>query len=246
MAEQMIFKRYEIKYMLNKSQFEALKVEMTKYMTPDVHGKSTNCSLYFDTPDFLLARRSMEHPLYKEKLRVRSYGIAHGDTTVFVELKKKYESVTYKRRIALGKEDMEKYLIDHKKVMDTQISREIDYCMDYYKGLAPAIFLAYDRQACYGKNDHDFRMTFDENIRWRDDDLSLDKGFYGSQILGEDMVLLEIKVANAMPMWLVRFLNSNHIYKTSYSKYVTAYKALMEEKKITDDNLLCGGIKQYA
>lgn len=246
MAEQMIFKRYEIKYMLNRAQFEALKNEMKRHMVPDVHGKSTNCSLYFDTPNFILARRSMEHPLYKEKLRVRSYGVAHEDTSVFVELKKKYESVTYKRRISLSLEDMEKYLINHRQVMDTQISREIDYCMEHYEGLAPAIFLAYDRQAFYGKNDHDFRMTFDENIRWRDYDLSLDKGTYGASILDDNQILLEVKVANAMPMWLVRFLNANRIYRTSFSKYVTAYKILTENKQLENNNILDGGMKQYA
>lgn len=226
MAEQMIFKRYEIKYMLNRMQFQNLQDEMKKYMIEDVHGKSTNCSLYFDTPQFLLVRRSMEHPMYKEKLRIRSYGIADRDSTVFIELKKKYDSVTYKRRIALSLNEMEKYLIEQTVNPDTQITHEIDYCMKQYKNLAPAIFLSYDRQAFYGKDDHEFRMTFDENIRWRDYDLALDKGFYGESILNEDQIMLEIKVANAMPMWLVRFLNDNHIYRTSFSKYAKAYEQL--------------------
>ena len=98
MADQMIFKRCEIKYMLDITQAELLKNQMKQYMTADEHGMSTICSLYFDTPDYLLIQRSMEHPVYKEKLRLRSYGTADKDTTVFVELKKKYESVVYKRR----------------------------------------------------------------------------------------------------------------------------------------------------
>lgn len=144
MAEQMIFKRYEIKYMLNRKQFEELKMIMKEYMVADVHGKSTNCSLYFDTPQFLLVRRSMEHPMYKEKLRVRSYGIADEDSTVFVELKKKFDSVTYKRRIAMSLNEMERYLIYGEKVRDTQITHEIDYCMENYGELNPAIYLSYD------------------------------------------------------------------------------------------------------
>ena len=87
MADQMIFKRCEIKYMLDITQAELLKNQMKQYMTADEHGVSTICSLYFDTPDYLLIQRSMEHPVYKEKLRLRSYGTADKDTTVFVELK---------------------------------------------------------------------------------------------------------------------------------------------------------------
>ena len=110
MGNQMIFKRYEIKYMLNSEQLSFLKQEMEKYMIADEHGKSTICSLYFDTPQYLLIRRSMDHPMYKEKLRLRSYGVAGKDTEVFVELKKKYDSVVYKRRVAMTEEAACQYL----------------------------------------------------------------------------------------------------------------------------------------
>ena len=113
MADQMIFKRCEIKYMLDITQAELLKNQMKQYMIADEHGVSTICSLYFDTPDYLLIQRSMEHPVYKEKLRLRSYGTADKDTTVFVELKKKYESVVYKRRIAMTEDEAERYLLIH-------------------------------------------------------------------------------------------------------------------------------------
>lgn len=139
MADQMIFKRCEIKYMLDITQAELLKNQMKQYMTADEHGMSTICSLYFDTPDYLLIQRSMEHLVYKEKLRLRSYGTADKDTTVFVELKKKYESVVYKRRIAMTEDEAERYLLFHEKVKDTQITREIDYCLKNYKKLAPAV-----------------------------------------------------------------------------------------------------------
>ena len=179
----------------------------------------------------------MERPIYKEKLRVRSYGVAQKDSTVFVELKKKYDSVTYKRRIGMIESDMEKYLIGHTPVMDTQISREIDYVFKTYDKLEPAVLLSYDRQAFYAKDNHDFRMTFDENILWRDYDLLLTKGIYGRPLLEEDQILLEVKVASAFPMWLVRFLNDNKIYKTSFSKYANAYRQMRE---------IYGGNRNYA
>ena len=209
MADQMIFKRCEIKYMLDITQAELLKNQMKQYMTADEHGVSTICSLYFDTPDYLLIQRSMEHPVYKEKLRLRSYGMADKDTTVFVELKKKYESVVYKRRIAMTEDEAERYLLFHEKVKDTQITREIDYCLKNYKKLAPAVMLSYEREAFYAK-----------------DDLSLCKGIYGEAILDKNKVLMEVKTAGAIPLWMVHFLTENQIYKTSFSKYATAYRTI--------------------
>ena len=231
MADQMIFKRCEIKYMLDITQAELLKNQMKQYMTADEHGMSTICSLYFDTPDYLLIQRSMEHPVYKEKLRLRSYGTADKDTTVFVELKKKYESVVYKRRIAMKESEAQRYLLHHEKVMSGQISDEIDYCMDHYEGLAPAVMLSYEREAYYAKDDHEFRITFDRNILWRDYDLSLCKGIYGNPILKEDQVLMEVKTAGAIPLWMVEFLSENKIYKTSFSKYGTAYRTIKANSK---------------
>lgn len=231
MAEQMIFKRYEIKYMINKEQQEIIKKAMAERMIPDIHGRNVTCSLYFDTPDFLLVRRSMEHPLYKEKLRLRSYGVTGDDTQVFVELKKKYDSVVYKRRIGMTQEEADRYLLHGEQVMDSQISREIDYCMQNYKGLAPACMLSYQREAFYDKDDHEFRMTFDDTVLWREDHLSLRDGIFGEPIIGEDQRLLEVKVANAIPMWLVKVLSENHIYKTSFSKYGTAYQKLYQRRR---------------
>ena len=235
MKDQMIFKRYEMKYMLNRMQFEELKEEMEQYMIADEHGKSTICSLYFDTPTFLLIRRSLEKPVYKEKLRLRSYGVADADTIVFVELKKKYDSVVYKRRVGMTEWDAERYLLQHEQVMDTQITREIDYCMTNYEKLAPSILLSYEREAYFGKGDHDFRVTFDQNILWRDYDLSLCKGIYGRPLLSEEQVLMEVKTAGGIPMWMVKFMSERNIYKTSFSKYGMAYTKIFN-----------GGIQKYA
>lgn len=231
MAEQMIFKRSEIKYMIDEDIFRKLMEVMKKYMIADDYGRSTVCSLYFDTPDYLLIRRSLDHPMYKEKLRLRSYGVANESTKVFVEIKKKYDSIVYKRRIAMKESEAQRYLLHHEKVMSGQISDEIDYCMDHYKGLAPAVMLSYEREAYYAKDDHEFRITFDRNILWRDYDLSLCKGIYGNPILKEDQVLMEIKTAGAIPLWMVEFLSENKIYKTSFSKYGTAYRTIKENSK---------------
>lgn len=240
MAEQYIFKRYEMKYMLTKSQYIKLKELLLKYAIEDEHGKSTVCSLYFDTPDYLLIRRSLEKPLYKEKLRLRSYGVALSDSEVFVELKKKYKGVVYKRRVEMTNAQAMKFLLGQEKEKDTQIIREIEYCFERYNGLEPACLLTYERRAYYGRDDHEFRITFDRNILWRDYDLNLHSGIYGEPILDENQVLMEVKVAENMPMWMVEFLSENKIYKTSFSKYGTAYQT-MKKRNDTKE-----GIRNYA
>lgn len=225
MRNQNVFARYEIKYLISKEQREDIQRLMTAHMSEDEYGRSTILNVYLDTPDYRLIRRSLESPVYKEKLRLRSYGTAKGDTTVFLELKKKYESVVYKRRISMTEADAEDYLFAGGKLQDSQIGREIDYAFSYYGNLQPRVFLSYEREAFYAKNDASFRMTFDENILWRDWDLSLREGVYGMPILKDDEVLLEIKTAGAIPLWLTAWLSGNHIYKTSFSKYGCAYRA---------------------
>lgn len=227
----MIFKRYEAKYQLTLEQLELIKKEFQKYMIADEHGENTICSLYYDTPDFRLIRRSIEKPIYKEKLRIRSYGLASADTDVFVELKKKYKKVVYKRRISLTETEAMHYLSTGEISKHSQVTNEIDYFREFYKDLKPSMLLSYKREAFFAKDDHDFRVTFDREILWRDYDLALSKGIYGKSLLDDNTILMEVKTAEAIPLWMVRFLSENHIYKTSFSKYGTAYQTLLKEKK---------------
>lgn len=229
MPYQSVFKRYEIKYILTEHQTRMLKEVMLKYMSGDKYGNSTVCNLYFDTPDYLLIRRSIEKPVYKEKLRLRSYGIADENGKTFFELKKKYDSVVYKRRISLRGcrtgEDIEN------RLPDTQIGREIAFCFLRYPLLKPRVFLSYEREAFYADGDKNLRITFDRNVLWRDYDLTLSKGIYGNPVTNSGKVLMEVKTATSMPLWLVKFLSENKIYKTSFSKYGKAYLEILSSLK---------------
>lgn len=231
MADQMIFKRHEMKYIITTEQLELLKQAFSEHMIADEHGKSTICSLYFDTPSFQLIRRSIEKPIYKEKLRLRSYGVANENTKVFVELKKKYKKVVYKRRITLLEPKAMQYLLTGEIEKHSQITDEIDYFKSIYPGIAPAMLLSYEREAYYHKDDHDFRVTFDSNVLWRDYDLSLSKGIYGNAILQPNQILMEIKTKDAIPLWMVDILSKEHIYKQSFSKYGTAYLTRLRQQK---------------
>ena len=228
MAYQAIFKRYEIKYMLTRQQKALLLKVMAPYMALDQFGRTTICNLYFDTDSYRLIRRSIEKPAYKEKLRVRSYGTATKESPVFVELKKKYEDVVYKRRISLPEREAVQWLSGKEELAQpSQISEEIDYVRNYYDGLKPVVFLSYEREAYYSKDGSDFRVTFDENILSRQTNLSLREGAWGTPLLDDGMVLMELKTPGGIPLWMTRFLTAQHIYKTSFSKYGTAYANLI-------------------
>ena len=231
MGFQTVFKRYEIKYMLTQEQKQKVLKAMEHYMALDEYGRTTIRNLYFDTDNYRLIRRSIEKPAYKEKLRVRSYTQADADSTVFVELKKKYQSVVYKRRMALPEFEAMRWLTkEHPCPKDTQISREIDYFLSYYQTLRPAVFLSYEREAYYEKNGGDFRVTFDDTILCRQENLSLKSEVYGTSLLPEGMVLMEVKCSGGMPLWMTRVLSEQHIYHTSFSKYGTAYQTMIYPK----------------
>ena len=224
MAFQTVFKRYEIKYMLTLEQKEKILNAMQNYMSLDKYGRSSIRNIYFDTDSYRLIRRSIDKPEYKEKLRIRSYGKATNDSRVFVELKKKYDKVVYKRRLDLPCDIAFDWITGkNSRPIDTQISREIEYFLKYYETLRPAAFLSYEREAYYEKNGGSFRVTFDDNILFRTDELSLISEAYGESLLEDNKVLMELKCAGGLPLWLVKVLSEEKIYKTSFSKYGTGY-----------------------
>ena len=228
MAYQSVFQRYEIKYILKRDQKARIVAAMMPYMAPDQYGRTTIRNVYFDTPNYRLIRHSMEKPVYKEKLRIRSYQQARPGSQVFVELKKKYKGIVYKRRLSLSEQDAVDWMAGSQPPSeDSQIRREIDYFLRYYGALRPTVFLSYERQAWYCRDGGDFRVTFDDNILCRRTDLSLESAVGGTPILDEGLVLMEIKCSGGIPLWMTALLTEEKLYKTSFSKYGTAYQTLI-------------------
>ncbi len=225
MSVQSIFERYEVKYKLTKQQYIALQQHMEGKMELDSYGRHKISNIYFDTDDCRIIRHSLEKPKYKEKLRLRIYGEPSGERPAFIELKKKYNGVVYKRRISYSQQKAMSYLLEGEKMSDvSQIHKEIDYFIDCYSGmLKPRVYLSYEREAYFCHQDDNFRMTFDFNIKMRDTNVSLFDDVRDIKILDDDYVLLEVKTAQGLPFWLIEFFNSNNIYKASFSKYGTAY-----------------------
>jgi hypothetical protein len=219
-----------MKYLMTRKQHTAVLEAMLPYMKLDDYGHSTIRNIYFDTENFRLVRRSIEKPVYKEKLRIRSYKQASQNDKVFVELKKKYDDVVYKRRESITLNDMEEWIAKGTSFpQKTQIGREIDYFFEYYKTLEPKVFLSYEREAFYSLDGSDFRVTFDENILAREEELSLAGGIWGQNLIERDKVLMEIKTSGGIPLWMTKVLSQQKIYKTSFSKYGTAYEDMIDK-----------------
>ena len=223
MSDIYVFRRIEKKYKVTAGQKEALLDRIGQRLIPDVHGQSTICSLYLDTPEHLLIRNSIEGKAYKEKLRLRSYGTPNARSQVFLELKKKYDGVVYKRREVMTLAQAEQYIDSGETALQSQIMREIDYAMQFYRYPKPAMLIAYEREAFAVEDTPNLRLTFDSSVRYRDTGLFLSAGSAGKTILPDDTSILEIKTDGAMPLWLSHALDQCAIRPGSFSKYGTAY-----------------------
>ena len=229
--ENNIFQRREIKFLVDARQRAILEQAFRGRMAPDPHGESTICNIYYDTPDYRLVRASMEKPIYKEKLRMRSYGRVSSEGTVFLELKKKYKGVVYKRRIELPERQAAAYMRGQIPMPDDgQIGREIDWFCHFYAGIRPAVYLCYDRSPWYSVEDPNLRATFDKRIRFREEDMSLTAAPGGQHLLLPHQSLFEIKTADAIPLWLVEALEMGEVRQASFSKYGEAYTTMIKER----------------
>jgi len=218
-----IFERYEKKYLLTKAQYKALMERLQDDLGTNQYSFSTVCSLYLDNDQSTLIRNSIDAIGYKEKYRLRSYGVPSDTSMVFLEVKKKYNGIVYKRRVAMTYKQAMAYLNQHKMPNQTQIMKEIDYGMSHYDYIEPKVLIMYDRSAYFLKSDPEIRITFDQNPRYRLDDLNMQDGMDGESILSQDQVLLELKNPGYLPLWLAQILDELKIYPTSFSKYGAVY-----------------------
>lgn len=233
------FKRYELKFLLNKDQFESVVPMLQLYMKPDKYcqnGKTYSIhNIYYDTEDSYLIRTSLSKPNYKEKLRLRSYEATTSlDSKVFLELKKKTGGIVHKRRATMTLQEAYEFIKFGKKPMtdgyiNQQVTNEIEYFLSCNK-VNPAAYISYSRMAFFGKEDKNFRITFDSNIKTRRSRLYLESDNNGSQLLEKGQYLMEVKISGSAPIWLTEILSELKIYKTSFSKYGAEYKKYCTDK----------------
>lgn len=227
-----VFNRYEYKYQINRKQFLQVSDVLDEHMRLDAYNVErqpyTIANIYFDTPDDHLVRTSLNKPEYKEKLRLRAYGVPVPDAKVFLEIKKKFKGMVNKRRTTLRLEEAYRFVSsgrvpERMAYMNPQVMQEIAYFLQLYD-LSPKLYLAYDRIAYFENGNNDLRISFDQNIRSRRYDLKLEMGDYGMPLLPEDTVLMEIKTSRAMPIWLANMLSELEIRRISFSKYGSEFK----------------------
>ena len=222
------FRRHEEKYLLTNNQYKYLLKRINKYLVKDKYYENNICNIYFDTDNYDLIKNSIEKPIYKEKIRLRSYKVPKLKDNVFFEIKKKYDGISNKRRITLKLNEFNSYYQNNKKPnCNNQIYQEIDYTVKN-NNLKPKVFLAYNRLSYYTKEDKNIRITFDKDLRYRTQDLDLNLGDCGKKYFKEDIYILEIKTLTSIPLWLVKELSELKIFPTSFSKYGSIYKKLLK------------------
>ena len=235
-----VFNRYEHKYMLDRETFEKVIKILDEHMYMDSHNKDhtpyTIANIYFDTPDDYLIRNSLSKPEYKEKLRLRAYGIPNENSKVYLEIKKKFKGIVNKRRTTLRLSEAYDFVTtgkapEPKEYMNTQVLHEIEYFLKVYD-LSPKLYLAYDRIAYFERDNKDLRISFDMNIRSRRYDLRLENGDFGERLLDGEFYMMEIKTSLAKPLWLTHMLDELNIKRRSFSKYGTEYKNMINRTDI--------------
>lgn len=232
---QNIFNRVEKKYVLAQEQYIHLMKKIEPYIEKDKYYQNKINNIYYDTENNDLLIKSMQKPIYKEKVRIRSYGTPKLEDTIFLEIKKKYKGVVNKRRVSLTLKDFYKFIENGTMPTNVkqQISKEIMYYFKKYN-LQPKVFVAYDRYSYFSKENENFRITFDTNLRRRYENLNLEKGDYGNLYNNENMYIMELKTLGALPLWFVKIINEMHIYPTSFSKVGKIYEKDFNELNYTD------------
>ncbi|MFC5468986.1 polyphosphate polymerase domain-containing protein [Cohnella suwonensis] len=241
-----VFNRYESKYLMDSKSFYDLYNRLLDYMELDAYNKNDKfysiSNLYYDTEHDTLIRNSLAKPKYREKLRIRSYGVPEADAKVYLELKKKVFGLVNKRRTSLRLNEAYEFAgtgrtLELQPYMNKQVVREIEYFLGRYD-LQPKVYLAYDRIAMFCKNNRDLRITFDTNIRSRRHDLKLEAGDYGDQLMERGQWLMEVKAEKTVPVWLSRMLSEQKMFRTSFSKYGNEFKKSLKSGELTKERIL--------
>jgi SPX domain protein involved in polyphosphate accumulation len=219
------FQRHEQKYLLNRFRYREFMKVLDEFAVDDEYELETIYSVYFDNPHFGITGNLLRKSPYKEKLRLRSYGIPRPGDTVYLELKKKYKGVSYKKRVPLPFTTIQD-CFDFQPGTDKRVADEIRWMLGYYEP-SPRLLISYDRRALRCPENETLRITLDTNIRWRSTDIDFSKGPYGKPLLNEDEYIMELKVDGAIPLFLTSHLTRLNIFPVSFSKYRSAYEGLV-------------------
>lgn len=155
-------------------------------------------------------------------------------------MKKKINKIVNKRRAIITLEEAYNFLEfgERPKCTDfitEQVINEIEYYLSHTK-VNPTVYIGYNRIAFFGKEDKDFRLTIDSKIITRREDLFLESGCHGTDILKPNEYLMEVKILDAIPMWLAEIFSELKIYNTHFSKYGNEYMTYCQEQNNHNKN----------
>lgn len=249
-----IFRRREQKYLITMAQYNELVLQMSPYMRTDtngIDGKYTITSLYFESPDHTIYYETKNKLRFRQKLRLRVYDDTDINGTAFFEVKQKHKKVVNKRRMVLPLTEAYRYInnashisLDEIETSNKQVLREIHHFKNLFN-LKPEMIVSYDREAFHGRYDDQLRITFDFNLRCRNDDLALEHGPYGKTFIDPNLGVLEVKVNDSVPLWLTRILQDLNCEQRGASKFCTSLELLKDEElgsKIVKEDVSIGGI----
>lgn len=195
-------------------------------------------SIYYDTINHDIIRDNSQGKTYKEKMRLRSYyDRKDPEDKIFMEIKKKSEGVGNKRRIKLKIKEIDPFVNEGimpdlgDDYLKNQVAKELAYFFKMNK-VAPALYVQYDRLALFGKEDKNFRMTFDRNVHIRRHDFVFGERDDDEFLIDDDTYIMEIKILGAMPMWLATMLSENDMFSHGFSKYGVKYKQDAKDRKL--------------
>ena len=226
-----IIDRMEQKYFVSFDKYNKLMKLINNKLVKDKYFSERIYNIYFDNDEYEFMTKSLDKPLYKEKVRLRSYETKDKNSNVFLEIKKKFQGHGNKRRVVINYNEAKDY-IDNKIIPNTnkQIMGELDYTFKK-NNLKPKISLTYDRLSYAFKEDESYRVTFDTNIRYSNkkvDLVDLDDEY----CLFNDGYIMEVKTLKGYPSWFIKALNELKLYPVSYSKVGEAYKELKERNEL--------------
>ncbi|SFE49436.1 polyphosphate polymerase domain-containing protein [Alteribacillus iranensis] len=235
-----IFQRYELKYLIPFHVYEEIaetlirsnKMRYDKF--GDGLGRYNIVSLYFDSEDKKIYYETRNKLNFRQKLRLRVYDDATLDSPSFLEVKQKFNKVVNKRRTKLPLRKAYEYLkaeakndVSQFEPTNVQIMKEAESFRSLYH-LQPRVVVSYDRQAFHGIEDSDLRVTFDYNLMARDNNLRIEDGPDGVHFVDPNLVVMEVKVSQSVPLWLSRLLSEFQCPRQSVSKFCTSID-LMED-----------------
>ena len=218
--------RYEIKYLLDPSQYLHANKLFKELLTPDINRSYYNQSIYFDSARYDFYREKREGFLERTKPRLRIYRRYINDEPIalFIELKYRKDMIIRKERRKVDQQFVKNLLYGNfeSNIIKINTCRVLSKFYYYYRkfGLRPSINVVYHREAYYSKIYPQLRMTYDSKLQSSLNINGLNVPRSSPLFaLKPNFRILEIKYNGTLPRVILDFIKVIGIQRWSLSKY---------------------------